>query len=211
MYRMRAMQDPQRAQPFVPHSGHGPGVLVLAGARGAALARDAGIRLARHGFVGWAVELPAPTGESPSEGERGAVDAGIEQLRCEHAVDGARVGVLAFGRGGLLALDAAARGARIAAVIALDAVFDVAALDGSLARVDAFVLAMFAEKGGAVARGDVAELERRLRGEQIACELRTQPGVGEGFLDPGQPDRYDANGARAGWDAALARLRAELS
>jgi dienelactone hydrolase len=61
-----------------------------------------------------------------------------------------------------------------------------------------------------VARGDSAEIERRLRGEQIACDLRTQPGVGEGFADQGQPDRYDAIAARACWDAALARLRAEL-
>ena len=69
---------------------------------------------------------------------------------------------------------------------------------------------VFAEKASGVAR-DVAELERRLRAEQIAFDLRTLPGVGEGFADPGQPDRYDANAARVGWDAALARLRAELA
>ncbi len=237
---MRAMSDSARGQPFVPHSGHGPGVLVLtAGARADALARDAGVRLAHHGFVAWVADLPAPSdasraqraqvsrsepqasedhrvcerspsGDRPSDAERSAVDAGIEQLFGAHAVDGARVGVLAFGRGGLLALDAAARGARIAVVVALDAGFDPAALDGSLARVDAFVLAVFAEKGPSAARGDAAELERRLRGEEIAAEVRTQPGAGEGFADPGQPDRYDAVAARASWDAALARLRAEL-
>jgi dienelactone hydrolase len=223
---MRAMSDPARAEPIVPRSGHGPGVLVLtAGALGDALARDALVRLAHHGFVAFAVDLPVPSGASraqraagerspsgdgPSDAERRAVDAGIEQLFRANAVDGSRVGVLAFGRGGLLALDAAARGARIAVVVALDAGFDPAALDGSLARVDAFVLAVFAGKGPSAVRGDAAELERRLRDEEIAAEVRTQPGAGEGFADPGQADRYDAAAARASWDAALARLRAEL-
>ena len=210
MYRMRAMQDPTRVKPWLPEAGHGPGVLVLAGARGSALEREAGLRLAHHGFVACVAALPEPSGDGVSEAERRAVDAGVERLFCEQAVDGARVGVLGFGRGGALALDAAARGARIAAVVALDAAFVPAALDGSLARGDAFVLAVFAEKGSGVARGEVAELERRLRDDEIACELRMQPGVGEGFADPGQPDRYDANAARASWDAALARLRAEL-
>jgi dienelactone hydrolase len=208
---MRAMSDQARAEPIVPRSGHGPGVLLLtAGALGDALSRDALVRLAHHGFVAFAVDLPVPSGDGPSDAERSAVDAGIEQLFRANAVDGSRVGVLAFGRGGLLALDAAARGARIAVVIALDAGFDPAALDGSLARVDAFVLAVFAGKGPSAVRGDAAELERRLRGEEIAAEVRTQPGAGEGFADPGQADRYDAAAARASWDAALARLRAEL-
>ena len=205
------MHESLRGHPFLPQSGHGPGVLVLvSGARAEALARDAGIRLAHHGFVAWAPELPAAAGDSPSEEERRAVDAGIERLFCEHGVEGARVGMIGFGRGGLLALDAAARGARVASVVALDAGFAPGSLDGSLARIDAFVMAVFAEKGPGVARIDAAELERRLREEQIACDLRTQPGVGDGFLDPAQPDRYDANAARACWDAALARLRAEL-
>jgi dienelactone hydrolase len=208
---MRAMREPSREQPFLPDSGRGPGVLVLVDATGGdALARDAGIRLAHHGFAAWAPLLPVPAAVAPDEAERAAVDAGIERLFCEHGVDGARVGVLGFGRGGLLALDAAARGARIAAVVAFDAELEAAALDASLARVDAFVLAVFAEKAACVARGDVAELERRLRGEQIACDLRTQTGVAEGFADPGRPDRYDAIAARSAWDAALARLRAEL-
>ncbi|TMA31702.1 MAG: hypothetical protein E6J87_14915 [Deltaproteobacteria bacterium] len=205
------MREPTRAEPFVPRSGRGPGVLVLAaGEQSGELARDAGVRLAHHGFVAWAPELPAPSGDAPSPAERGAVDAGIEQLFCEPAVDGARVGVLGFGRGGLLGVDAAARGARVAVVAAVDAECDPRALDGSLAQLDAFVLAVFAEKGAGAARGDAAELERRLRGEQVACDLRTQPGVGDGYADPGQPDRYDATAARASWDAALARLRAEL-
>jgi dienelactone hydrolase len=154
---MRAMGEPTRAQPFVPEAGHGRGVLILAGGgRSDALVRDAGVRLARHGFVALGAELPVAPDGAPSDAERRAVDEGIARLFNEQATDGARVAVMGFGRGGLLALDAAARGARVAVAVAMDA--------------------------------DV--------------ELCT--------LDPGQPDRYDAAAARASWDAALARLRAEL-
>src|SRR4029453_6370851 len=67
-YRMRAMSDPARAEPIVPRSGHGPGVLVLtAGALGDALARDALVRLAHHGFVAFAVDLPVPSGASRAQ------------------------------------------------------------------------------------------------------------------------------------------------
>ena len=150
------MHDATRAQPYVPESGHGPGVLVLAAGTGRdAVVREAGMRLARHGFVALGAELPAPSDGAPSDAERRAVDAGIESLFNENASDGPRVGVIGFGRGALLARDAEARGARIAVVVAIDA--------------------------------DDA-----------------------GFANPGQPDRDDAAAARTSWDAAIARLRAEL-
>jgi dienelactone hydrolase len=120
------------------------------------------------------------------------------------------VGLVGFERGALHALDAAARGARVAAVIALDPRFETSSLDASLARVDAFVLAVCAEKEIAAAGASAADLDRRLRGEGVLCEVRCQPGVDPGFLDAARADRYDAVAARAAWDAALARLRAEL-
>lgn len=201
-----------RAELAVPGTGHGPGVLVLALHAGRGdLAREACARLARHGFVAWAPELPGDGSAAPSEAERSAVDSAIERLFCEHATDGARVGALGFGRGGWLALDAAARSARVAAAICLDGEFDLAAIDRlALARVEAPVLVVLGEKDPAVARGDADALERRLRAEGIACELRIQPGAETGFLDPARADRFDAAAARAAWDAALARLRAEL-
>ena len=85
----------------MPASGRGRGVLVIAaGAGGAERAREACDRLARGGFVALAAGArPKRTG-APSEAERAAVDAGIEQLFREHATEGARVGVVGFGRGG---------------------------------------------------------------------------------------------------------------
>jgi dienelactone hydrolase len=203
-----ASNDLQRPRIAVPASGRGRGVLVIAaGAESQAL--DSCDRLARGGFVATAVVLADATG-APGAAERAAVDAGIQDLFCAHAVEGPRVGLVGFGRGALLALDAAARGARVAAVIALDPRFETAWLDAGLARIDAFVLAVCAEKEVAETTASAAELDRRLRGEEVLCEVRSQPGVETGFLDAARADRYDAVAARAAWDAAFARLRAEL-
>lgn len=204
------MQDLQRPRVAIPATGRGRGVLVIASGAGAeAHAREACDRLARGGFVAIAAVLADAAG-TPAASERSAVDAGIEQLFCEHATEGSRVGVLGFGRGALLALDAAARGARVAAVIALDPRFEMAWVDAALARIDAFVLAVCAEKEAGETLASAADLDRRLRAEGVLCEMRSQPGVGTGFLDAARADRYDAVAARSTWDAAFARLRAEL-
>jgi len=198
-----------------PASGRGPGVLVLAGGSSEALVREACARLARNGFVAFAPALPGPeapeTGdEGPGAREREGVDAALHALWCEHATEGSRVGVLGIGRGGLLALDAAARAPRVAVAASLDGDRAAATAPLELARIEAVVLALFAEKDAAQEPGDVQALARRLRDEGVAGEVRALPGVGEGYLDPDRPDRYDAVAARASWDAALARLRAEL-
>lgn len=201
----------------VPASGHGPGVLVLAeGLHEAALVDEACVRLAQHGFValGW---LAAETGPpevplaAPSAAERRWVDAGIEQLFRAEACDGARLALLGFGRGGLLAVDAAARGARAAAVVSFGAAAELARLEGiSLAGIEAPLLVLVGEKDPAVDSGGAEALEGRLRREGASGELRRLPGAGSGYYDAVRADRYDAVAARAAWDTALARLRAEL-
>jgi dienelactone hydrolase len=193
----------------VPDTGHGRGVLVLCEARGDALAQEACARLARHGFVAFAPRLPENAAAALSDAERGAVDAAIHALFCEHATDGARVGALGFGRGGWLALDAAARGGRIGAVVSFGGA-PPHAEELSVATLEAPVLAVFAEKDPAVEAGLAVALEERLRAEAVACVLRIEPGVVAEYLDPARADHYDAAAARASWDAALARLRAEL-
>jgi dienelactone hydrolase len=206
-------QRPDRVSatgPAVPSAGHGPPVLVLAEAAQSDLAAEACARLARHGFVAWAPPLPSD-GSAPSADERSAVAAGVERLLREHASDGPRVGVVGFGRGGELGLDAASRNARVATVIALDGDLGTSVLDGlAPSNTKAPVLAIFAEKGAAALRGGASALARRLREAGVPCDVRVLPGVEPGFLDPAAADRYDAVAARAAWDAALARLRADL-
>ncbi len=193
-----------------PSSGRGPGVLVLARGQAGALVRESCARLARNGFVAFAPELPEPGEAGPSAVERERVDAALHALLCEHATDGARVGVLGFGRGGLLALDAAARAVRVAVAVSLDGRWPAAATSEiGIAGVQGVVLALFAGKDTAPESEGAEDLACRLRDEGVTGEVRGLA-VEEGYLDPDRPDRYDAVAARASWDAALARLRAEL-
>jgi dienelactone hydrolase len=202
--------SPDLAAPLlaIPDTGRGRGVLVL-GAAGGALEAEACARLARHGFVALAPRLPGADPDAPiSAAERAAVDAAIHALFCEHASDGPRVGLLGFGRGARLALDAAARGGRLAAVVSIGRAPERTARSNGDAEIP--ILAILAEKDEAVAAGRAAELAERLRAEAPACTLRIEPGVALEYLDPARPDHYDAVAARASWDAALARFRAEL-
>ena len=93
----KRMQDLQRPRVAVPGSGRGRGVLVVAAGAGAeGQAREACDRLARGGFVALPAVLADAAG-APGDGERAAIDAGIEQLFCEHATEGPRVGLVGFG------------------------------------------------------------------------------------------------------------------
>ena len=206
--RQETSEEGEASLLALPDTGRGRGVLVL-GAPGGALEREACVRLARHDFVALAPALPGVAPGTPiRDAERAAVDAAIHALFCEVATEGPRVGVLGFGRGARLALDAAARGGRIACAVAFGRAPE-ALPEGASGR-EIPVLAVFAEKDEAVAAGRAAGLAERLRDEAPACTLRVEPGVAPGYLDPARPDRYDAVAARASWDAVLERLRAEL-
>jgi dienelactone hydrolase len=198
--------DADRAAAYraIPASGRGRGVLVLDDARGLGFARDVCDRLARAGFVALGLDEPGPTG-----GERtGAlVDAAIEMLLCDDATDGARIGVLGFGRGGSQALASAARNARVGAVVD----FYGGAPDGfETASLVTPVLACFGEADEAVTRGAPAELEARFAGSGARFSLRLRAGAGHGYMDPSRADSHDAAGAAEGWDALIALFRAEL-
>ena len=205
-----ATPQPEGGGAWTPASGRGPGVVVLAPAAASTdLVADAGSRLAHHGFVALAASLPAAEGGDPGAAERSAVDDACRRIFELEATEGSSLGLLGFGRGGVLALDAAARGSRAAIVITVDGAPQ--SEEVSLATLDARVLALFAGKGAAASDGRMATLERRLRAEGVTVEIRVVPGVGEDFLDPAQADRFDAVGARTAWDAVLSHLRAELS
>jgi dienelactone hydrolase len=183
--------------------------VVLCEAGQGELVREACARLARHGFVAFAPVLPEEEGDAISEAERAGVAAAIHTLFCESATEGARVGVLGVGRGGRLALDAAARGERVGCVVMLGSAPPEPDTT-SCAGIECGVLAVFGEKDPAVEEGRATALEARLRAAGVVCDVQVAPGVGAESLDPARPDHYDAVAARAIWDAVLARFRAEL-
>ncbi|MEM7408784.1 MAG: dienelactone hydrolase family protein [Myxococcota bacterium] len=212
--RLGASHGLTLAHAALPASGRGPGVLVLSdGAierRDGDLLADACRRLTRHGFVALAPRLPEVDADALHDTERRVVDAGIEQLFNEDATEGSRVGVIGFGRGGWLALEAAARGARVGLVVQAGGGSSGESETLPLATLEAPVFSVFGEKDPLVEAGRASEWLRRMRDEGIASELRVQPGAEAVFFDPVLADRFDAVAAQGFWDAALARLRAEL-
>lgn len=192
-----------------PDTGRGRGVVVLCESGCEALLGEACGRLARHGFVAFAPVLPASEEDAIQADERAAVDAAIHALFCQDATDGAQVGVLGFGRGGRLALDAASRGARVGAVVMFGGA-PPAGEANSWDAVEGPVLAVFAEKDAGFEEGRASALEEGLQTAAVPCEVQVASGATPEYLDPARPDHYDAVAARASWDAALALFRAEL-
>jgi len=201
-----------RAYRAGPPAGHGPGVLVVPGARLEDAIADACDRLAREGFVALAPDpWPAPggEGEAPDAAAAGLrLDAAVAALVGDPGVDGARIGSLGFGPGGALALRAASRSPRLGAVVEVDGGLGALPLDA--AKIEARVLAIFGERE-AGADAERRELERALGAAGVRALVRVIPGVAAGFMHPSRPDRHDAGAAAGTWEMLLSFLRAELA
>ncbi len=206
----------------VPAAGRGSGVLVLHEAWGLVdQIRDVCDRLARAGFVALAPDLyHGQVGEDLSQARRLAsdltadrvgadLDAALEALLNHDSVDGPRVGVVGFCMGGHLALLAATRSARVAAVVDFYGMLPHLPLD--FAGMDAAVLAIFAENDEHIGAEAVEDLRRALRAAGKRATFHLQPGVGHAYMNDARPDFHDAAAAAEGWDRMLAFLRAELT
>jgi len=204
----------------LPASGRGRGVLVLHGAAGLTEGvRDTCDRLAREGFAAVAPDLArGRTGPDPVEATGRAVDAAAEcvlaaidaavhELLCNDATEGAQVGALGFGDGGVLALRAAMHNRRIGAVVDFYGA-DLEAAD--ISPLDVEVLAVVGEKDELASEARMRGLATRLESAGARVHVRVQPGAGHGFMDEERADRFDAVAAAEGWNAALAYLRSEL-
>jgi carboxymethylenebutenolidase len=206
----------------LPAAGHGPGVLVLHEAFGLVdHVRDVCERLARAGFVALAPDLFR--GRSAENAQQAAeLAAGLEAQRVmrdltgatqalinEHAVDGARIGAVGFCMGGHLALLAATGSPRVAAVVNFYGVAPGLPLD--LSKLEAAVLAVFAENDEFISSEAVKALRAGFDAAGKQATILVQPGVGHAFMNDSRPDCHDAAAAAEGWDRMLALLRAKLA
>jgi len=192
------------------------GVLLVhePGAAGA-FADDALARLERAGFVARAHALSSAALESDRRAPL-ELDRALAELRATHGVDGERVGVLGFGRGGTLAfLLGCTR--RLAALVdvegpvlhrSLSPERPTQPLELALNLEGAF-LGVFAERG-AVGAEERALLRERLSSAARPFELVIPPGVGPSFFDPRAPG-YDAARTAEAWARALAFLHEHLA
>jgi carboxymethylenebutenolidase len=206
----------------LPDSGHGPGVLVIHEAWGLSEhVREICERLAREGFVALAPDLfggrtagdlsearELAAGLEP-EGLSADLEGAVGALLNHHAVDGSRVAAVGLCMGGHLALFAASRNWRVAAVVDFYGVHPGIPLD--LSRLAAPVLAVFGDRDEFVPAAAVEALRADLSAAGTRASVVVEPGVGHAFMDETRPDRHDAAAAARGWDRMLAFLRAELS
>jgi carboxymethylenebutenolidase len=218
-YTVSAQQ--RQAYLSLPAARFGPGVLVIHEAEGLGeFARDVCDRLAREGFVALAPDWLGTGPASSAEAARrqaaaldparaaDALDAAVGVLLGRDACQGARIGALGFGWGGLLALALATRTHRIGAAALCWGAHPSLAPD--LAKLEAACLALFAERDPLTPPGAVRALEEGLRAAGRRGAVRTVPGVSPGWLDAGRPTAFDAAAAASSWDLLLGFLRAEL-
>ncbi|MFP8879313.1 MAG: dienelactone hydrolase family protein [Myxococcota bacterium] len=204
-----------------PHSGTGPGVLVVHDAWGLNdFARDVCDRLARADFVALAPDLlhgqqanaAAAADRQVKEldiGEALAIlDGAVVELFNQHGTDGKRVGALGFAMGGQLALALAGQNARVGAVADFYGWHpDVKPDFDTLA---APVLAIFSGEDTEPEATFAERLEANLTAAGVRCSVQTRNGVRAGFMDDSRPDVHDAVAEFECWDALLAFFRAEL-
>lgn len=206
----------------VPASGRGPGVVVLQEWWGLVdHIRDVCDRFARQGFVALAPDLYR--GERTSDPDaagrlmmdlqipRAARDLGgaVDALLGHPAVDGGRVGAVGFCMGGQLALYAATRDPRIAAVADFYGVHPNVTLD--LSGLRAAVLGIFAGKDEFVPPEAAHKLESDLRDAGVRTDFNIFDQADHAFFNDTRPDVYDADAAAAAWQATLNFFRAELA
>jgi carboxymethylenebutenolidase len=214
-------QETARGYLALPPQGRGPGVLVLQEWWGLVdHIREICDRLAREGFVALAPDLyrGARTGD-PGEAGRLMMDLALPRAAADlegaagallghSAVDRAKLGAIGFCMGGQLALYAATRSPRIAAVVDFYGIHPNVRPDYTGLR--AAVMGAFAERDTYISGEAVRRLEAELKAAGVRTDFTIYPGVEHAFMNDTRPEVFDAVTAQRAWSRALSFLRAEL-
>jgi carboxymethylenebutenolidase len=179
-------------------------------------------RLAAAGFVALAPSLYADgaTASTIAEAEvlrdahdeaaaevEAVVRAAVEQLRGLPAVTGARIGVIGFSLGAYWALQLSqVRPDDVSAVVTIYGTDD-----GDYRTARAAYLGHFAEDDEFEPLEAVRALEAKIRAAGREVMFHVYPGTGHWFVEPNQPDAYNAVAADLVWERTLAFLEARLA
>ncbi len=211
--------------------GKRPGILVVHEWWGNnAHARNAATKLAKAGYVGFALDMFGE-GKSTTHPEdakafvaeatkdpavkKARFEAALEQLVAQPQVDREKVGVIGYCFGGGVALDMAREGEPLKAL---------ATFHGSLARSSEPAKegsfgprSILVQTGGAdpmVPKEQVAALEKEMKAAGVKARVITYPGAKHGFTNPDADKAgmaglaYDAKADRRSWDELLKYLKA---
>jgi dienelactone hydrolase len=203
-------------------TGKRPGVLVVHAWKGLDdHAKGSAERLAAMGYVALAVDMygkgvrPATSEAASKEAgkykadralARARVQAGLERLRQESAVDPTRIGAIGYCFGGMVVLELARSGADVAAVASFHGSLDTPSPE-DMKRTKAKVLVLHGADDPYVPQEHVAALVRELTDAKADWALVQYGGAVHSFSDPGaggdpaSGSRYDEKAARRSWAA----------
>jgi carboxymethylenebutenolidase len=133
--------------------------------------------------------------------------AAAEQLRGLPAVTGTKIGVIGFSLGAYWALHLSqVRPDDVGVVVTIYGTDD-----GDYSTARAAYLGHFAEHDDFEPLEAVRALEESIRAAGREVTFHVYPGTGHWFVEPNQPDVYDAAAAELVWDRTLAFLEARLA
>jgi carboxymethylenebutenolidase len=215
-------QAETRAYLATPESGSGPGVLVLHAWWGLTSAfTDICDQLAAEGYVALAPSLYASgaTADTIAEAEalmsshdeatdsKAIALAATDHLRGLPAVTGSQIGVIGYSMGAYWALQLSQlRPEDVSAVVTVYGTDD-----GDYQTAKAAYLGHFAEHDDYEPLEAVKALEERIR--EAGCEVTffIYPGTGHWFVEPNQPNAYNADAAQQAWHRTLGFLNTKLA
>lgn len=214
--------------------GKRPGVLVVHEWWGLNQhARNAATRLAKAGYVGFALDLygkgkvtthpqdakafAAEASKDP-EVKKARFDAALALLKQQPQVDPERIGVIGYCFGGSVALDMARAGEPLKAVATFHA--GLAPSGAPAARGTFAPRTVLVQTGGAdpmVPAAQIRAFEREMKNAGVTAKVITYPGAKHGFTNPDAGKAgmdglaYDAEADRKSWPVALDYLKATLA
>ncbi|WP_242342305.1 dienelactone hydrolase family protein [Anaeromyxobacter terrae] len=188
-------------------------------------ARNAATKLAKAGYVGFALDMFGE-GKSTTHPEdakafvaeatkdpavkKARFDAALAELKAQPQVDPERIGVIGYCFGGGVALDMARAGEDLKALATFHGSL---ARSGEPAKKGTFVPREILVQTGAadpmVPREQVMALEKEMKAAGVKARVITYPGAKHGFTNPdadkaGMPAlAYDAKADRKSWDVML--------
>jgi carboxymethylenebutenolidase len=204
-----------------PASGKGPGVVVIQEWWGLVPhIKDVCDRFAADGYVALAPDLyHGKSTTSPDEAGKlmmaMRIDEAEKDLRgaIQYLVDhdattGNKVGTVGFCMGGALSLYAATKNPQVGACVVFYGGHPNVKPD--LAKLQAPVLGLYAERDGFVTPESVRELERQLKASGKSAEMHIYPDSDHAFFNNERPEVYNEAAAKDAWQRMLKFYGAHL-
>jgi dienelactone hydrolase len=187
-------------------------------------ARNQAIRLAKQGYVGFAVDMygKGKVAKHPKDAEammtalmkdqsviKARFDAGLEALKKDPHVDASKVGVVGYCMGGAIAIGMARAGEDITAISAFHAALPPAAEPTKPGTVKAKIQIHEGADDPFVPQDAIDAFKKDMAGAGATAEVITYPGVKHSFTNPDADKvkmdalKYDKDADTKSWETAM--------